>query len=153
MPPELSIDAAVAAELVRAHRHHAPREFVGLLGGTRLSGTGLAGTSTGGRWHVGHMAPLPNVAAGNSTFAVDAFAFLAAEANLRRRGLDWLGFVHSHPGSPASPSAQDRRQLWRGCVQLIVGERLGEIELRAFWFAHDTVQELGCVISAAAVSP
>jgi proteasome lid subunit RPN8/RPN11 len=148
MPPELSIDAVVATALVRCLRAHAPREFVGLLGGTRL-----AGTSAGGRWRVGHVVPLPNVAAGDGSFAVDAFAFLVAEAQLRQQGLDWLGFVHSHPGSPATPSAQDRRQLWRGCVQLIVGERLGEIELRAFWLADATVQELCCVPSAAAGCP
>lgn len=54
-------------------------------------------------------------------FAVDPLRFLAAEARLHAAGWAWLGFVHSHPGGVAAPSAHDRATLWRGCIQLVVG--------------------------------
>lgn len=77
--------------------------------------------------------PLGNVAANDDCFTVDAANFAAAEAALRARGVAWLGFAHSHARGAPAPSAIDRRELWRDCVQLIVA---GD-EVRAFWFSGE----------------
>jgi proteasome lid subunit RPN8/RPN11 len=126
--PGLSIAANGIIEL-RCHcRDAAPREFAGVLGGERGADA----------WRVTRVLPLANSAAGDDAFAIGPEAFVAAERALHAAGLAWLGFVHSHPRSTAAPSARDRRELWRGCVQMIVGAD----GVRAFWFDRDTCREL-----------
>ncbi len=127
MPRYVSIAAAVHTTLRRAFLTATPREFVGLLGGVRTT------DSLG----VTHFEPLPNAAIDTDSFTVDAVHFAAGEATLRHRGCTWLGFVHSHAHGSAQPSARDRTQLWRDCLQLIVGSGGPNgrgIDVRAFWF-------------------
>jgi proteasome lid subunit RPN8/RPN11 len=53
-------------------------------------------------------------------FLVDPRDYLAVEREARLRGLDLLGFYHSHPDHPARPSAYDREHAWPNLVYLIV---------------------------------
>ncbi len=125
MVAEVSIEPAVHAALLRAHRGTGAREFCGVLGGARRAA----------RCHVARCEPVANVAARDDRFAIEPSAFVAAERRLARDGLVWLGFVHGHPGGPAVPSAVDTEQLWRDCLQFLVGG--GEpAEVRA-WRWHD----------------
>ncbi|MBX3464853.1 MAG: Mov34/MPN/PAD-1 family protein [Planctomycetes bacterium] len=87
-----------------------PREMVAVLGGRREGEAAV----------VEAIVALTG-AGGTRGFAADPVRFLAAEASLRAAGWAWLGFVHSHPGGTAAPSALDRATLWRGCIQLVVG--------------------------------
>ena len=59
-------------------------------------------------------------------YLVPAAAVLAAEADARSRGLDVVGFYHSHPDAPAEPSAYDVEHAWPWYAYLIVGVRGGE---------------------------
>jgi proteasome lid subunit RPN8/RPN11 len=141
MPPVVEIAEPVAAALAAAFAASAPREFVGLLGGDRGRD----------RWLATHFVALPNTAADDDRFVVEPAAFAAAEALLRQRGAAWLGFVHSHPFAAPRPSAADRDQLWRDCVQLIVGGSPRALELRAFWFATAGGEPLPLALGTAAV--
>lgn len=46
---------------------------------------------------------------------------LAAEEEAMRRGLDVLGFYHSHPSGVAEPSAFDREHAWPWWAYLVTG--------------------------------
>lgn len=106
--PTIVVAEQVLAEL-RARAHAAlPAETVALLGGTGHAITDLV--------------PLPNVAArGHDRFAVDPVDFVRAVHDLAARGAEFLGFAHSHPGGSAGLSEVDRAELWRGCLQLVLG--------------------------------
>ena len=133
MPPdEVRLAAAVQRTIDRATRSAWPKEMVGALGGTHRDGTVL----------VEHVVPI--AAAGQrDSFAVTPTAFLLAEAELTAAGHQWLGFVHSHPGGTAAPSARDRRELWHRCLQLIVGgPRPDELQTAAFWLEDDACAPL-----------
>ena len=110
-------------------------EPVALLGGHHTARRAVVSA-----WH-----PLPNVAVAASaphSFVVDPIAFARAEAELRSRGTDWLGFVHGHPGGVASLSQRDRQQAWRDCVQLVVGRR----DIAAFWLHGERCEPLPLVV-------
>lgn len=140
MVPEVWVDAAVHDALVGALHADAEREFVGLLAGRR----------TAAGFHVTRCEPLRNAAVASDRFAVAPPDFLAAELRVRSAGLAWLGFVHSHPGGAAAPSAADRQQLWRDCLQLIVGSPQGTAELRAYRLTAGACEHLPLRIAATA---
>lgn len=109
-----------------------PGEMVAALGGRR----------TGAALVIERIVPFAG-AGGDGGFAVPPAEFLAAEARLQHLGARWLGFVHSHPGGAAAPSARDRHELWRGCVQLIVGgARRDRLQTGAFWLDGDACTPL-----------
>jgi proteasome lid subunit RPN8/RPN11 len=108
-----------------------PAEACGLLGGRRC----------GGDFAVRTFLPLRNHSRDDGAFAVDAVEFAAGEARLRAAGRALVGFAHSHPGGAALPSARDRRELWRDCLQWIGAvDRGGGFELAAFVLTAATVQ-------------
>lgn len=101
----------------------------------------LGGLRQGDLLELVHWTELPSDAPAQDAFAVDPVVFAVAEAGIRREGLDWLGFAHSHPGDRAEPSARDLAQLWHGCLQVIVGgEELQD--LRAYWLHDDGLRRL-----------
>lgn len=51
--------------------------------------------------------------------------FLAVQRGADRKGLDIVGFYHSHPDAPARPSAYDRDHAWTGYAYLIAGVERG----------------------------
>ncbi len=53
-------------------------------------------------------------------FLLDPVDHLAADRVARQRGLDVVGFWHSHPDRPARPSATDLAAAWQGYSYLIV---------------------------------
>lgn len=128
-----------AAEALRAATDAAwPDEVVCLL----------AGRVEAGRHTIARCVPVPGAIAGRDHFAVPADAFARAEAAVRAAGLQWLGFAHSHPDGEPLPSATDRRELWRGCVQVVVGGPRRALQWRAFWFCDDGVHELPATTAA-----
>ncbi len=53
-------------------------------------------------------------------FLLDPEDHLAVDRVARRRGLDVVGFWHSHPDRPARPSTTDLEAAWEGYSYLIV---------------------------------
>ena len=62
---------------------------------------------------------------------------LAAEKRARERGLDVIGFFHSHPDHPAEPSRFDLDHAWPYYSYLIVSVRGGEPREAAAWRLAD----------------
>jgi proteasome lid subunit RPN8/RPN11 len=56
----------------------------------------------------------------HNRFLITPETFLAADRSARRRGLDILGFYHSHPNAPAVPSEFDREHAWPFYSYIIV---------------------------------
>ncbi|MGE0706031.1 MAG: Mov34/MPN/PAD-1 family protein [Vicinamibacterales bacterium] len=51
--------------------------------------------------------PVENIAASPCRFLLDPKGHIDARRDARRLGLDVVGYYHSHPNSPAEPSATD----------------------------------------------
>lgn len=127
-PAAIHVEPSAWAAATRAAIAAAPREFVAIVGGRTWAGIAV----------VDAIEPLAALCT-NDAFAVDAVAFAAAEAALRARGLEWLGFLHSHPHGAAVPSSRDRRELWRDCVQIVVATNGRTARGAAFWLRSDAV--------------
>lgn len=66
-------------------------------------------------------------------YILDPQAFVTADAEARRDGLEILGIWHSHPDSPARPSLTDLEAAWEGYSYVIVTVRQGQPEdLRSY---------------------
>jgi len=62
-----------------------------------------------------------NIAAQPTRFLIDPKDHIDGRREARRRGLEVVGFYHSHPHSPAEPSATDRAEAaYADHVYLIV---------------------------------
>ena len=70
-------------------------------------------------------------------FLLDPQDHLAADRAARRRGLEVVGFWHSHPDRPARPSTTDLEAAWEDHSYLIVSTAaVGANDLRS-WRLHD----------------
>jgi len=63
--------------------------------------------------------------AGRNRYLISPRAYLEAEIEAERSGLEILGFYHSHPDAPARPSEFDREHALPGCSYVIVSVRDG----------------------------
>lgn len=113
--PESLLDGIVALAW-----DEAPREVCGWLAGERGK--------------VLRVYPVPNVAEDPRTgFEMDPEAQLRAMRRIREAGLDLTGTYHSHPRTPAEPSARDLRLgYYPDCLHLIVSLAAEEPEVRAY---------------------
>ncbi len=80
-------------EMIAAARAAEPAECCGVLLGTPGA--------------IAEAAPTRNLADDPNRFLIDPEQHIAARREGRRRGLDVVGFYHSHPHSGAVPSATD----------------------------------------------
>jgi proteasome lid subunit RPN8/RPN11 len=68
-----------------------------------------------------------------SRFLIDPKDHFDGRREARRRSLDVVGFYHSHPRSPAEPSARDRAEAgYPGDLYLIVSLFVEPPEIRVF---------------------
>jgi proteasome lid subunit RPN8/RPN11 len=105
---------ATAEAAIRAHGREAyPHECCGAL-------FGRAG-------EVREAFALPNATdeGPRRRFLVRPGDYRDAEQRVRERGLDLLGFYHSHPDHPARPSQYDLDHAWPVFSYVIVSVRLG----------------------------
>ena len=58
---------------------------------------------------------------------------LRVEKDARARGLDVLGYYHSHPDHPARPSTYDREHAWPWYSYVIISVERGEPKEFACW--------------------
>lgn len=113
-------------EEIRAHAVEGlPQEVCGLL----------VGAFRGADVHVVRARRAPNAAAASrgSSFALHPRDILAAEDELEGSGLEIVGFYHSHPDVPASPSGADQEDAWPSYLYAIVSVLAGEARHLTFW--------------------
>ena len=66
-------------------------------------------------------------------FLIDPEETLKVERETRQRGLDIVGYYHSHPDAPARPSRTDRDHAWPWVSYLIVSVREGTAHELTSW--------------------
>jgi len=119
-----------ALDAVLAHaRETAPSECCGILigSGTRIDET----------------APARNLAEGPSRYLIDPADHIAARRAARSRGLEVVGFYHSHPRSAAWPSPTDVAEAtYPEAVYLIVSLADSGAEARLFRIDLGVASEL-----------
>lgn len=87
-------------KIVRQALEQLPVEACGLLGGT---------IDENGNSVVKGIYPLTNMDNSPEHFSMDPKEQFAAVKDMRKQGWSMLGNYHSHPVSPARPSAEDKR--------------------------------------------
>jgi proteasome lid subunit RPN8/RPN11 len=114
---------AAALESVIGHaREAAPHECCGLLLGRGQDVVDAVRTR--------NAADAPE-----TQFLIDPGEHIAARRAARARGLEIVGFYHSHPGSSAAPSERDRAECsYTGHLYLIVSVRGEPAEVGLFRF-------------------
>jgi proteasome lid subunit RPN8/RPN11 len=70
-------------------------------------------------------------------FSVDAGDFRAAERAAAERGLELIGWYHSHPDHPAQPSEFDREHAWPWYSYVIVSVAAGQPREITSWRLAD----------------
>lgn len=82
----------------------------------------LAGSVAGSAKRVACVAPLKNEHpdSGRGGFLITPESYLEADRSARSRGLEILGFYHSHPDAPARPSRRDLERAWPAWSCVIV---------------------------------
>jgi proteasome lid subunit RPN8/RPN11 len=87
--------------------------------------------------------PAPNAREDSpqNRYLIPPEAYLKAEKAARPRGLQILGFYHSHPDVAARPSEYDRQHAWPWYTYLILSVRAGRAdELNAWVIPEDAEQ-------------
>ena len=104
----VTIVRSAVDELIAHARAEAPSECCGLLLGSRST--------------IREAAPTTNIASNRySRFVIDPKDHIRLRHSARGRGLEVVGFYHSHPRSPAVPSASDLAEAsYPGHFYLIV---------------------------------
>lgn len=87
----------------------------------------LLGRAQNSRKEVADILPLQNHRddSPRNRFLITAEDWKAAEAETRKRGLELIGFYHSHPDHPAWPSVFDREHAWPWYSYVIVAVNEG----------------------------
>lgn len=112
-------------EQVRAHAAAAyPHECCGLLAGNDRRVT-----------EVHAMANIRESA--RNRYLVDPAQQFRVERDLARRGLEVLGYYHSHPDVSAKPSAYDHEHAWESYSYLIVSVMSGRANGVRCWELKD----------------
>jgi proteasome lid subunit RPN8/RPN11 len=75
----------------------------------------------------------PTRESGRNRFFIDPLDQLRVEKDARARGLDVLGYYHSHPDHPARPSSYDREHAWPRYSYVIVSVERGIAEDLTCW--------------------
>lgn len=82
--------------------------------------------------------PATNIAeAATRRFEIDPAELLALHRSCRERGLEVVGYYHSHPDGKPQPSELDRRQAWPETSYLIVVVDRGEAGEVRSWRLRD----------------
>lgn len=77
-------------------------------------------------------------------YVLDPRDILRAEKEARERGLEVVGFWHTHPDHPARPSQYDADHAWPEYVYLIMAIHGGkQVDLNAFVLRREEPPEFG----------
>lgn len=119
--PDTTLPRALVNQILRQAQRDPEREVCGLISGRG----GLARRCY----------PVPNTATDPRVrYEMDARCQITAQRAMRERGEDLWAIYHSHPDTPATPSARDLERLAHpGALYLIVSlGTKGVLEMRAF---------------------
>jgi proteasome lid subunit RPN8/RPN11 len=117
----MRVAARALDEMIAAARAAKPSECCGVLLGTP--------------GEIIEAVPTRNLADDPNRFLIDPNGHIDALREGRRRGLEIVGFYHSHPHSPAVPSATDLADAsYSGHLYAIVSLVAGPAEVRIYRF-------------------
>jgi proteasome lid subunit RPN8/RPN11 len=78
-------------------------------------------------------------------YVIDPLAILRADRNARDKGMEIVGFYHSHPDHPAIPSATDSELAWPAYVYVIVRVESDRVaEIRAWRWPREGSPPMAC---------
>lgn len=100
----------------------------------------LLGVATDDAKQVRELLPLDNRRQGEAArtrYLVTADDYRWAEKQAREKGLDILGFYHSHPDHPTQPSEFDREHALPWYSYIVVGVAGGEPQETTSWVLAD----------------
>jgi [CysO sulfur-carrier protein]-S-L-cysteine hydrolase len=127
-PFRLVIPRPIYEAMVADARAALPAECCGLL----------AGTAEGGVGRVTMHLPLVNALASPTEYESESRSLFAAHKAMRAAGTEVLAVYHSHPTSDPVPSRKDQERNYSdGVVNLIVGLRRPEPDVRGWWLTAD----------------
>jgi [CysO sulfur-carrier protein]-S-L-cysteine hydrolase len=133
-PFRLAIPRPIFVAMVAHARAELPAECCGLLAGTVADGIG----------RVAQHLPLVNATSSPTEYESEPRSMLAAHKAMRAAGTDVLAVYHSHPTSDPIPSRRDReRNYGEQIVNLIIGLRTTEPDVRGWWLTADAAREAG----------
>ena len=115
---QLDLPADITLAIAAEAAHALPSEACGVLLGTVLDDE-IRITS--------HRPVTNDAGAAARAYAIPGDVVLAIQHEAEREGLDVVGFYHSHPNGPASPSATDLASAWPGYVYVIADARTGGV--------------------------
>lgn len=146
--PTLKISAEIAQKIRQHGVETYPHECCGaLLGrdGVTAEGTTAGGVQLPAR-EVVALFPLVNRRddSPRNRFSVTAEDVRDAEKAAGEKGLDIVGWYHSHPDHPARPSAYDREHAWPWYSYIIVSVANGKPEEMTSWRLSDDRAEYAC---------
>ena len=139
----------ITHQQVEAIRRHGVRDYPSECCGI------LLGRADGDRKEVTEVVPLQNLrrdperaqallpleAPGSESernrFLIDPKDQIRVEKDARARGLDVLGYYHSHPDHPARPSNYDRDHAWPWYSYVIISIERGEPKELNSWVLGD----------------
>jgi proteasome lid subunit RPN8/RPN11 len=129
---EFTIYEETAGEILAAARASAPAECCGVL--------------LGHANQIMDAVPTRNLSEDPNRFFVDPAGHIEARRRARQRGLEVVGFYHSHPHSPARPSATDLVEAsYREQVHLIVSLQSESADIRLFKLSDQGFEEVPLV--------
>jgi proteasome lid subunit RPN8/RPN11 len=79
----------------------------------------------------------PGLESERNRFLIDPRDQIRVEKEARARGLDVVGYYHSHPDHPARPSNYDREHAWPWYSYVIVSVQRGEPKDLTSWVLTD----------------
>lgn len=126
----VELPSSLATRIERAAATSYPHEACGVL----------VGEVGDGRIAVLDASPAENLETADrrARYTLDPKAFVDADREARDRGLDVVGFWHSHPDHPAAPSPTDLEHAWREYSYLIVSVDVGRlVKLRSWRLTED----------------
>ena len=131
--PKLEIPGDIYAQMVAQARAEAPVEACGILAGTDGK--------------VKRFYRMTNADAASDHFMMDPAEQFAVVKDIRSAGLEMLAIYHSHPESPARPSAEDiRLALTPGVIYIIVSLLDAEPAARGFLIDDGDVTEVSATV-------
>src|ERR1700719_637986 len=137
MQPTLKMSAEIAQKIREDGARGYPNECCGALLGRDADGTGIAATDDGviPAREIVALFPLVNRRedSPHNRFSVTAEDVRDSEKAAREKGLDVVGWYHSHPDHPARPSQYDREHAWPWYSYVIVSVANGKPAEMTSW--------------------
>lgn len=147
--PTLKMSTEIAEKIRQHGAETYPHECCGALLGRDSAETG-AGAAAGGvdlpAREILALFPLVNRRddSPHNRFSLTADDVRAAEKAARERGLDLVGWYHSHPDHPARPSQYDREHAWPWYSYIIVSVASGKPQEMTSWRLADDRSDYAC---------